>query len=452
MDFDLRQGLHDLGHAPGVREATVPADSLIVRAHRRRTVRTATYSAVGAGAATALVVGGMAGLQHQRRTVDPVVTPTPSPSTTARPTPTATPTPTPTATPSESPVPDAWAPAWDRCGLDLGMEDVVYQDLGIWLESLGTAQADPGEPVGVTTRLVTDGPDQAVTVRVVDALAVQWAATDGSLSPGTVVGVSRAATAPMREGVATTDERALQLPTEMSLLACDAGAAEGSGAGLAEGYYDLLLNVEITTADGSQHSQWGWAPVVIGDPPPEEPVATTPQTGDASASTHDRSAIMTSVGFPRCGQPYYPADTSTGWFSVTGTARIDGSTVTAAVTSTNTGDYFTFPDDPLPAGYIAYGGAVDAFLTVTRDGIVVAQSSEAPVTPFLLVDWWPGNSITREVSLPAVACTQLDPTTPVGAPLPPGQYEVWGWQEVGRNGGDDLAWAFYGGPWPLTIP
>ena len=443
MDFDLRQGLRELGHAPGVRDVSLPIDVLVARAHRRRTARVAAYGVVGAGAATALAFGGTAGLHHLRRpVVAPVVMPTQTVTPTTRPSITPTPTPTPTTTPTPTPTksaqPAGWTPTWDWCGRPM-VPDITDSTTRVWAEARGLAQADPGMPLTVVPTLVSDGSSTAIHARLVNVTVVKWSMTTDGSAPGQVVGVSSAVDAQGFDGIVTASG-GIELPTTLSLRACGPTPATGSGAPLAAGRYDLLLEVEITTATGDRSTVWGWAPATIGDPPPEASTVTGPRTGDPGPTALDLTTRMTSVGFPRCGQPYTWGGSATSFFSVTGSARLDATGIVASVVSTNTGST------------IAYGEATDAFLTVTRDGIVVAQSPESPATSFLLVNWSPGDTVTRDGRVAAISCAAPDPATPAGAPLPAGQYEVWAWQQVGTRVGDPFNYSFYGGPWALTIP
>lgn len=112
MGYDLKSGLGRLG-ADLAGGDQLPVDLLVAQARRRRTVRTATYGAVGVGTAAAVTVGGMTGLGLLDRR-DPA------------PAPPATPTQEPTPTPSEV------RPAWmdiqaPRCGevLDLEQPDLA---------------------------------------------------------------------------------------------------------------------------------------------------------------------------------------------------------------------------------------------------------------------------------------------------------------------------------------
>lgn len=78
MGYDLKAGLGDLG-TDLAGDGRLPVALLVAQARRRRTVRTATYGAVGVGTAAAVTVGGMTGLGLlDRREPVPPATPTPS--------------------------------------------------------------------------------------------------------------------------------------------------------------------------------------------------------------------------------------------------------------------------------------------------------------------------------------------------------------------------------------
>lgn len=82
MGYDLKAGLGRLGEELAG-DGALPVDLLVAQARRRRTVRTATYGAVGVGTAAAVTVGGMTGLGLlDRREPVPPATPTPTPSET----------------------------------------------------------------------------------------------------------------------------------------------------------------------------------------------------------------------------------------------------------------------------------------------------------------------------------------------------------------------------------
>lgn len=133
MGYDLKAGLGDLG-AELAGDGPLPVDLLVARARRRRTVRTATYGAVGVGTAAAVTVGGMTGLGllDRREPIAP-----------------ATPTPTPSET----------RPAWmdvevPACGEVLDLEQPGLADAPLTASvPTGSVTLDLGGPVAVTVGL-----------------------------------------------------------------------------------------------------------------------------------------------------------------------------------------------------------------------------------------------------------------------------------------------------------
>lgn len=115
MTHDLRRSMHELGSSERANLPELSVDLLRRRAHRARVVRTTAHTAIGAGTAAAVVLGGVAVADALGdREPAPVATePAPGPTTT--PTATPRPTPTPTPTPTQRPEP-VWEPGWDACG------------------------------------------------------------------------------------------------------------------------------------------------------------------------------------------------------------------------------------------------------------------------------------------------------------------------------------------------
>ena len=103
MDFDLRRGLRDLG-AAHTWEGQLPVDALVARVHRRQTVRACAVGVVGAGAASALVFGGVAAANRQPHPPSvPVASPTWSTTANATPSPSPVPTPAASSTATQAP-------------------------------------------------------------------------------------------------------------------------------------------------------------------------------------------------------------------------------------------------------------------------------------------------------------------------------------------------------------
>ncbi|RYV51430.1 hypothetical protein [Pengzhenrongella frigida] len=104
MSDDFRRDLHALGDDSTGN--TLPIDTILTRVHRRRFVRTLAFGLAGAGAASALVLGGITVLEHRQSAP---VAPVASSSPTKTPAPAPSPTPTPTA-PVETPPATATPP------------------------------------------------------------------------------------------------------------------------------------------------------------------------------------------------------------------------------------------------------------------------------------------------------------------------------------------------------
>lgn len=139
MGYDLKAGLGRLGEELAG-DDTLPVDVLVAQARRRRTVRTATYGAVGVGTAAAVTVGGMTGLGLLDR---------------REPVPPATPTQEPAPTPSEV------RPAWmdvepPACGEVLDVEQPGLTEAPLTASvPTDSVTLDLGGPVAVTVSLTT---------------------------------------------------------------------------------------------------------------------------------------------------------------------------------------------------------------------------------------------------------------------------------------------------------
>ncbi|WP_188079047.1 hypothetical protein [Actinotalea subterranea] len=448
MDFDLQRGLRDLGADPAVRGTVLPVDTLLRRAHRRRAVRATTYSAVGTGAAAALVVGGVT-LADAR---PPVHEPAPAaPTRTATATPRPTPTPTPTATPTPPP-PPAFQPAWDLCGTDADLEwGRASGEVGLWGWATGEGAdgevlADVGAPVRAEVRLMSLDDSGTVTATVGRSVLRVW---NGDDATGSIAAV---ATSPVTLSVTgTTQPDGLVLGTlDATFAACDSSpTAGGGGAGpVAEDVYVLTVETILSAEDGTTTTTAASGLVVIGDPddtddtatpPPPPPAPPAPVTGDPSTLAPVGYGVG-SIGVPACGATWFSSVPASTWWSVGGSVAHTGATVEVDVTSTGTG--LDIPQ----------GAAFEPLVTITRDGVVVAQTPDEARTPFALVNWTTGSTVTRHASLPAVACTTVAGVA-AGAPLPSGTYQVWAIQGVRRDlSASSGVNMMYGGPWTLTVP
>lgn len=236
-------------------------------ARRRRALR---GSAIGVGAAAAVVAGAFAvqALTQPAPTpppaTEPVVTPVPSPS------PGPTRPPSPTSAQPETEAPDAepttpdtpaplWPLAWDRCG-DPSVLDVVDGQAPAYVDAGGATVAAVGEPAQVELGLATLGDATALSATVGEAWVVRFDAAADSAFPGEVVGVARGVEAPTARGVVTPDG-GVAVTTTVELLGC-AGAPEAPTP-LPAGEYQLLLRLDLVTDDGATHRQWGWELLTI---------------------------------------------------------------------------------------------------------------------------------------------------------------------------------------------
>ena len=204
MSHDLRRDLHDLSQSERPFLDDLPIALLQKRAHRSRVRRAATYSAVGAGAAAAVVFGGIAGavaLRDRDARPEPPVGPQPTPTETSPSGPTAMPTltPTPSATPGEA----AWQPGWEACGETItGDSFEVVDDDGttwyVWSESYPIT-AEVGEAFTTELLLQSDNTqDATVDARVVDVTAASFNETTYAYE---VVGIAAQPVSSTTQGV-----------------------------------------------------------------------------------------------------------------------------------------------------------------------------------------------------------------------------------------------------------
>ncbi|WP_024285836.1 hypothetical protein [Cellulomonas sp. KRMCY2] len=425
MSFNLEQGLHDLGDAPDVRSATVAVDTVLHRVHRQRVVRGTTYGVVGTGAVTAMAFGGLALAQHDRQTpVEPVVVPTPT--VTVTPTPTTTPTPGPSPTPSTTPSTAAgsWQLEWDRCGVDMKDAPLLWDRSDYyWRPAAEGAEAAVGGPATGTIALLKSGWSEHVDARVVNGFVVQ---TDKATGARPVVGVVSAA--PQGQASGETDVDGLPVDVKVRLASC---AGQPERTSLDDGFYDIYLETEITTAEGTVVTTYGRLPLVVGDPY----VAPTLTTGDPWPTDFGWSTLDT---LPACGAEYWGQSSSFDLFRISAHARYDGSSVIADVTGYNT------------AGYAREAAVGEPILVVMKDGVIVAKTTTRPGA-FALADWTEGDSVTRTVSVPAVTCTAIG-DLPAGSPLPPGTYGITVFQDLYYLPNLDWTGAIYGGSPLLVIP
>lgn len=452
MSYDFERELRDLGEEPHAHGGSdLALDAVLSRVHRGRALRTTTYGVVGVAAAAVIAVGGIAGVQQLRPApVPPATTPTAEASPTTPPT--ATPAPSPTTSATAAP---SWQPRWDWCG-GVVNDDAFYIDAGgFWLQPEGDGgqvSADPSAPFTTSFTVRSEAAeDQVVDARVVGISAATFAPEGFTW---TIAGVEAARLDASTHGLIPAGG-GLPLSADVQLTSCDASPLDGGDAALTalppDGYYDLLASVEVTTADGTTATVFGHLGQWIGTEPDgwndaEQPTtAEGARNGDNSPNQYPTSRGLREVGIPSCREPYaIPA--STDGLTIAGSATAEPGRVSAALTLANAGldvDEGTF-SRPI--------------LTLTKDGVVVAQTPDNPDGPLVLVNWRLGDSVQRTVSLDTVQC---DPASNYGSgALPSGEYQLWALTSVQLhlNRDDGTTWGagadnrwFYGGPWTVTI-
>lgn len=440
MDFDLRRELNDLGRQAGARADDLPVGALLRRAHRRRAAVTTAYGAVGAGTATALAFGGVALLD---RPDDPpvAVEPSPTPSPTASP----TPTPTPTPTPSTSPTP-TFQPSWDLCGADLqtlwpqgSTDDTVWSRAsGSGPEGIITAEIGGRVVADIELWTVIDGTDE-LTATLGRTVVTAW---DEARQRDVVVAVSTTPAGLSAHGTLSATETVAVGHLDVGVATCDSSPAVGDdGAGtLPEGMYSLISETSLARADGTTVTTLTTGTLAVGDPDELDMYETgeelpNPVTGDPSTLP----PALAWTGLPACGGEVTAVPPATWWTTDAVATAVDGR-VDVTVTARHTGLD------------IADGAALGPLVTITRDGMVVAQSEQGYEQPWVVRDWVAGSAVTRTTSVPAVACADIPGATAGGA-LPAGTYQVWTTEQVAVSTSASSGWAVqYSGPWTLTIP
>jgi hypothetical protein len=238
VNFDLRQGLHDLSQSERPFLDELPVGQLQQRAHRQRIIRTTAYSAVGAGAAAAVAVGGVvaAGALLGPQPPAPPATAAPDPSTTADP---------------AAPVTPAWAPDWQACG-QVYFDDSFYNldgdaDWRMWTDQERIAQVD--QPFTIEPRLGSSRREgQAVEVSLTDVTATRF---DPATLTWEIVGVAAQEPISTTSGAIPADGTGLALaPTAMTVTSCDASPLSG-GDGSAVPLSPELSYTHVGTAEVS---------------------------------------------------------------------------------------------------------------------------------------------------------------------------------------------------------
>lgn len=471
MSPDQRD-LRDLLAAAGAEEraAADPLDvaALLGRAHRRRAVRGTTYSAVGLGAAAAIVLGAVSADGLWRDDEPPAPPATETTESTARP------SATPTAEPAEAatPTPDAFVPDWELCGT----EDASDEPGPFGLEHDALLAGITDEPFPVDATLTSAQDVGEVTASIVGAYAVEWR---DQLAP-VVVGV---AGAQLDADVAGRLDASgtLALPhADVPITSCEASPLTGGDGALTTtldpaGLYGLMLKVEVTTADGVTTRQDFWAFSLGTDPSPIEPELGSPADGWTIRETLPGgaqrvpldSAVRVTGGWGHTGLvgpemedlcgvsstpwplPWLttmgannhltppPPDDVANRFGVTATGFRDGADLVVRVTTTYTG---TAVND----AWIASPG-----VTVVKDGRIIGwrymwNMAYAPAT------WGNGQTVQLELPLGEFTCTFMN-----GEPWPAGTYEVYVQQamDVLPQTGYATRWSYgaEGGPFTFTL-
>lgn len=471
--IDLTTALGAAAERATAAASPLSVDRLVGRLHRTRTARTATYSAIGVGAAAVVTVGAITanGLTGDRD-------PAPAPPATNEPTPTPdhTPRPTPAPTPSATPTEAAWQPSWNLCGmsaedlwtLDDGASD---QPGGWWIDAPWQESALPlDEPSTITARLYPPDGTEDVSARVTGAVIV---ASDPGSASGEVVAVANRPYDAVAEGRATAEEGLDLGAIDLGFTACTASPLTGGSASLTEslpdaapGTYYAAVIADVTGTDGTARTTIDFVAYVGAMP---ETVEESPDPGSVATPFDDirgRVPVAVPLDAPyrlddRAGWSHtirdgfaYAADelcgaTSTPWppdwltstgstngwrgeapagttapFGVTATGFRDGGALVVRVTTTNVGPAV---DD----AWIASPG-----VTVVKDGRIIGYrhvwnwAFEAPT-------WSTGQTVQMEFGLGPLTCTFMN-----GEPWPAGTYEVYVHQNM-----DVLAQTGYAEPW-----
>lgn len=477
----MTRDLRDLLAAAGVEEraAADPLDvaALLGRAHRRRAVRGATYSAVGLGATAVIAIGAVSadGLWRDEETPVPPATTTTTATTAPRP------TRAPTAEPADvaAPAPDAFAPDWELCG----KPDPDDWESPYWIEPDTRWAALTDGPVSVDAELGTINDASEVTVRVVGAHAVAMSEDLSYENPAVVVAVAAApfdatVTGPLAPGAP------IDLPhVDVPLTSCAASPLTGGDGSLTAaldpaGWYALVLTVDVTTADGvttrknlqafslgtepaydqepapgSTASEWtirefradGAQPVPL-DSTVRLPVGWgghsdsgfTPALENlcGAASTPWPPEWLTRMGTNNYLKPPPPPGVANP-FGVAATGFREGAQLIVQVTTTNTGS-------AVNDAWIVSPG-----VTIVKDGQIVGwrhmwNNAYAPAT------WGSGQTVQLEFPLGETTCTFMR-----GEPWPAGTYEVYVHQamDILPQSGYATRWSqgVTGGPITFTL-
>lgn len=481
MSRDLRD-LRDLFAAAGAEEraAADPLDvaALLGRAHRRRAVRGTTYSAVGLGAAAAIVVGAVSA-DGLWRDDEP-----PAPPATETSEPTARPTRTPTAEPAEpaTPTPDAFTPDWDRCGQSTWLDDwFLQEDSHIWLEPAEYGVAPADRPLSLDATVRSLDPLGGARVRLVSAFALEI----GETGLATAVGVAAAPLDVEITGDLSLDSGPQVPPTDIPFTSCAASPANGGDGALNEaldpaGYYSIGVVAEVTRGDGTtmamslfagaMGTEPDWGAAAPGPDTPADEWTIRDMRADGAQPVPLDSPVRIPTGWRGHSDPDVMPDvenlcgaSATPWppvwlsnmgaintlkppppagvanrFSVTATGFREGAELFVRVTTTNTGP-------AVNDAWIASPG-----VTIVKDGRIVGwrhlwNQAYAPAT------WGTGQTVQLELPLGQVMCS----LTQNGEPWTAGTYEVYVQEamDVLPQTGYATRWAYDadGGPFTFTL-
>lgn len=450
MSPDQRD-LRDLFAAAGAEEraAADPLDvaALLGRAHRRRTVRGATYSAVGVGTAAAIALGAVSADGLWRDDSQPVLPPaseSPTPLPSASPTATASPA---TAAPLPGPT---FEPAWSTCGTVHALDSLQGYDPdgdALWLSTTDVdAEQYPrpvDEPFELTATMNSSSDRGAADVHLTTAyLVAEPTVSDGS---GSVVAIASAPVDATASGTLAAGGEGVALPpVSIPFTSCAASPLAGGDGALdrwldPNGLYLVVVVADVTTADGVTH-----------------PVASVVgSVGTAPRATPSESAITMST------TPFrVPADRSTdststegaeSWCGAEAAGSMEPGDVAIATDATGFRDngQLVVRASLTNAGSGTISGAwLDTLaLIVARDGrqVGIAQLTSSLVLPDA---WSPGQTLDVELSAGRFTCTFMH-----GEPWPAGQYQlllhasIAGPDTHAYDGGE----LFGGGPFTFTL-
>jgi hypothetical protein len=476
--IDLANALGAVAERATAAASPLPVDRLVGRLHRTRTVRTATYSAIGLGAAAVVTVGAVAadGLIADR---DPA--PAPPATDEAGPTPDRTPAARPTPTPSATPTEAAWQPSWDLCGTPaddlLARDDSTPGDGGGWRLEAPWEHASNALNEPMTLKAVLFPPlfprDAAedVAARITDALVVE-------AGTGEVVAVADRPADDVTHGLATSEDGLSLAPTTFGFAACTASPLTGGSGSLAEplpeaaaGTYWAITVAEITTGDGSVVTTLDFVGYVGASPeetapgtepssPPRQPVTLTADTplrlavGETLNNRTDDFRVgdtWCGVSAPAAAPWLATTPTPGGPLALSATGFLADGELVLQLTTTNTGAAITGASalDPDITVVSPNGQVIDAAGGFVSHGQVIGRARDSS-REFVTPSWATGAQTQLETSIGPFTCTFM-----YGTPWPTGTYEVYASQTVvipeqaGYPGGRrDVV---VGGPFTFTL-